>query len=135
MSTVFAMNLRIRFMAKASLFQGLAGPIMRWFGGLSVDRSKANDVVDQVVEHIGQCESIWLCIAPEGTRKKVERFRSGFLRIAFLANIPVMLLVIDRREKVIRLGPLWHPSEDTEADRIAIEKWFEPFQISRKSIS
>jgi hypothetical protein len=46
-----------------------------------------------------------------------------------------MLLVIDRREKVIRLGPLWHPSEDTEADRIAIEKWFEPFQISRKSIS
>lgn len=132
MSTVFALNLRTRFMAKASLFRGLAGPIMHWFGGLSVDRSRANDVVDQVVDHMRQCESMWLCIAPEGTRKKVERFRSGFLRIALLANIPIMLLVIDRRDKVIRLGPLWYPSADTEADRMAIEKWFEPFQVKRR---
>ncbi|NCX22609.1 MAG: acyltransferase, partial [Betaproteobacteria bacterium] len=131
MSTVFALNLRIRFMAKASLFQGLAGPIMLWFGGLRVDRSQAADVVDQVVAQIAQTEAIWLCIAPEGTRKKVERFRSGFLRIARAAQIPIMLLVIDRREQVIRLGPLWYPTEDIEADRLAIEKWFEPYQAGR----
>jgi 1-acyl-sn-glycerol-3-phosphate acyltransferase len=135
MSTVFALNLRIRFMAKESLFRGLAGPIMRWFGGLSVDRSQAGDVVDQVVDHIVQNEKIWLCIAPEGTRKKVERFRTGFLRIAHAANIPILLLAFDWPNRVIRLGPLWYPSQDTEADRIAIEQWFEPYQAGRKPIS
>lgn len=133
MSTVFALNLRIRFMAKAALFRGMAGPIMLWFGGLSVDRSQAADVVDQVVHHIEETDAIWLCIAPEGTRKKVERFRSGFLRIARGAKIPILLLVIDRRHRVIRFGPLWYPGEDTEADRIAIEKWYEPYQIERTS--
>jgi len=135
MSTVFALNLRIRFMAKESLFKGMAGPIMHWFGGLSVDRSQAADTVDQVVKHIEQTEAIWLCIAPEGTRKRVDRFRSGFLRIARGAGIPILLLVIDRRDRVIRFGPLWHPTEDTEADRVAIEQWYEPFQAGRKTSS
>ncbi|MFM7659606.1 MAG: lysophospholipid acyltransferase family protein [Betaproteobacteria bacterium] len=135
MSTVFALNLRIRFMAKESLFRGAAGPIMRWFGGLSVDRSQASDVVDQVVDYIERSDTFWLCIAPEGTRKKVERFRTGFLRIAHAANIPILLLAFDRPNKVIQLGPLWYPSSDTEADRIAIEKWFEPYQAGRKHIS
>jgi len=76
-----------------------------------------------VVDHIGQSEKIWLCIAPEGTRKKVERFRTGFLRIAHAANIPILLLAFDWPNRVIRLGPLWYPSQDTEADRIAIEQW------------
>jgi len=132
MSVAFAYNLRINFLAKHKLFKGMRGPVMRWFGGVAVNREMATDVVDQVVERFAACEAMWLCIAPEGTRKKVERFRSGFLRIAAQANIPIMLLVFDHRARVIRLGPLCLPGPDPERDREVIERWYQPYQVVRR---
>jgi len=133
MSVAFAYNLRINFLAKHRLFKGALGPVMRWFGGVSVDRGMAADVVEQVVESFAACEAMWLCIAPEGTRKQVDRFRSGFLRIAAGAEIPILLLVFDHGARAIRLGPLCLPGPDPERDREVIELWYRPYQVMRKA--
>jgi 1-acyl-sn-glycerol-3-phosphate acyltransferase len=131
MSVAFAFNLRINFLAKHKLFEGGLGPIMRWFGGLPVDRGMAADVVAQVVESFATRDAIWLCISPEGTRKQVERFRSGFLRIAAGAEVPILLLVFDHRARAIRLGPLCLPGPDSDRDREVIERWYRPYQVVR----
>ena len=65
-----------------------------------------------------------LAIAPQGTRKPVPRFRSGFLHIARGANIPILLAALDYGTRTVRLGPLLTPGDDVEAERERIEAMF-----------
>jgi 1-acyl-sn-glycerol-3-phosphate acyltransferase len=65
-----------------------------------------------------------LAIAPQGTRRPVPQFKTGFLHIARGAHVPVMLAALDYEAKCVRLGPTITPGEDVEADRVAIEAHF-----------
>lgn len=106
----------IHFAAKKSLFRPPFGWFFRWMGGRSVDRSKRNRLVDAVIDIFDEEEEFVLTIAPEGTRAKVDRIRSGFYYIALGAGVPIVKVRFDygRREVVID-EPFW-PTGNKDLD-------------------
>ena len=127
-AVTFALDLRLAFIGKHTLFVGPFGPLMRWLGGIPVDRSAARGVVAESVAGFSGAGRRILVIAPEGTRRKVERFKSGFLHIAKGAGVPVVLATLDYGVKRVRLGPVVEPGPDVEADRARIEAYFAPIR-------
>jgi len=123
-AAMFALDLRLAFIGKHTLFRGPFGAILRWMGGIPVDRSSPHGVVEQSVEAFRRMDRRILAIAPEGTRKQVPRFKSGFLHIARRAGVPVLLAALDYEERCVRLGPTLLPGEDVEAERERIEAYF-----------
>jgi len=122
----FALRLECRFIAKHSLFWWPFGAFLRSIGGIAVDRTAAADVVDGAVRAFAARERLVLVITPEGTRSKVERWKSGFHRIAHAAGVPIALGVLDYRRKVVRLGPAIIPSEDYERDLARLQAHVTP---------
>ena len=123
-ATMFALDLRIAFIGKHTLFRAPFGGAMRWMGGIPVDRGSPHGVVAQSVEAFGRMERRVLAIAPEGTRKRVPQFKSGFLHIARGARVPVVLAALDYEARCVRFGPTIEPGSDVEADRKRVEMHF-----------
>lgn len=123
-STMFALDFRLAFLGKHTLFAGVFGSFMRWMGGIPVDRTSPHGAVADAVASFGRAGSRILVIAPEGTRKRVARFRTGFLQIARGAGVPVVLCAFDYAHKRVLLGPTIFPGEDVEADRVRVEAHF-----------
>ncbi|MBV1901728.1 MAG: 1-acyl-sn-glycerol-3-phosphate acyltransferase [Kordiimonadaceae bacterium] len=118
MSVVGVYKMRVSFLGKASLFAGPMGRMFYYLGGIPVERQSATrgDVVQQVVKIFEEKERLILGIAPEGTRSKVDGWKTGFYRIALEAGVPVQLAFIDARRKEVGFGPLVHLTGDMEGD-------------------
>jgi len=112
----FALRLACRFIAKQSLFWWPLGVFLRRMGGLPVDRSAAGDVVEDAARAFRERGSLMLVITPEGTRSRVDRWKSGFHRIALAAGVPIVLAVFDYAAKVVRLGPSFTATDDYDGD-------------------
>ena len=125
-AAMFALDLKIEFIGKHTLFRGPLAPVMRWMGGIPVDRSSAHGVVGEAVAAFARVDRRILAIAPQGTRRPVPRFKTGFLHIARGAGVPVMLAAFDYDARVIRFGPTLEIGEDIEAERARIEALFAP---------
>lgn len=123
-AAMFALDLRLSFLGKDALFRGPLGPLMRAMGGIPVDRSSSHGVVASAIEAFGAREQLVLAIAPEGTRKAVERLKSGFLHIARGAGVPILLATIDGASRSIRLGPLVEATADARHDLERIERHY-----------
>lgn len=123
---MWAMDLRLSFFGKHTLFKGAFGRWMRSIGGIPVDRGSAHGLVGEAVDAYNARETLWFAIAPEGTRKKVERFKSGFMHIATQANVPVLLVSFDLVDRVVHFGDVLQPSGDVAADVAKIEAYFKP---------
>jgi 1-acyl-sn-glycerol-3-phosphate acyltransferase len=119
-----AIRLDLGVMIKREAFDGPFGPILRRMRLVPIDRKAATNVVEQMVERFATSESLWLGIAPEGTRKAVKQWKSGFLRIARAASVPIQPVFIDYPTKTFTLGPLVHASDDTDADMARIRAMF-----------
>lgn len=113
---VFAIGIRVRFLAKHTLFEGLLGRLMRWFGGMPVNREAPQGLVPQVVEAIRAAEAVFLAITPAGTRSSTRPWKSGFYHIAVAARVPILPVVFDGPRRAIRLLPPFEPSGSYEAD-------------------
>ena len=124
-STMFALGIQFNWLAKDSLFKGPFSGIFRYLGGIGVDRSKSNNLVDSVVNEFKKRESILLAIMPEGTRSKVRRWRTGFYYMAEQAKVPLLLITFDYGRKIMRIGPTITPSGDIETDLPQIQSYFE----------
>lgn len=125
-AAMYALDLQLAFIGKHTLFVGPLAPIMRWMGGIPVDRAAAHGVVAESIMAFRNAGERVLVIAPEGTRKRVTHFKTGFLHIARGAGVPVVLATLDYGNKCVRLGPTIEPGEDIEADRARIEAYFAP---------
>lgn len=121
---VFIWRIDIRWMGKDSIFKPPFMGLMVWLGGISIDRSKANNTVEQMVEHYRQQEELVVLIPPEGTRSKVERWKTGFYHIASQAEVPIALGYIDAGTKTVGLGPLFIPTGDIESDISVIQQFY-----------
>lgn len=126
LATVFALDLRLAFLGKHTLFRWPFAGAMRWVGGIPVDRSSSHGVVAQSVDAFSHVERRILVIAPEGTRKHVAQFKPGFLHIAHGANVPVMLATLDWQAHCVRFGPTFEVGEDIEEERRRTEAFFAP---------
>lgn len=115
-AAVFVLRLDIHFVGKAELFRGPLGVLMRRLGGLPVDRHRPEGVVEQLVAKFAQRRTLLLAMAPEGTRKPVQRWKSGFYRVALGAGVPIVPGYFDNARKRVGFGPLFVPTGDAEAD-------------------
>ena len=113
---LFALDLKISFLGKHTLFKGLFGPFMRAIGGIPVDRSKPNGVVGDCADAIRAADQMVFAMAPEGTRQLNKGFKSGFIHIAYTAGVPICLAYFDFQRRVVGFGPLFHPTGDATAD-------------------
>jgi 1-acyl-sn-glycerol-3-phosphate acyltransferase len=130
-ATMFALDLRLAFLGKHTLFRWPFGALFRWMGGIPVDRSSPHGVVGESVAAFSRMERRILAIAPEGTRHGASHFRSGFLQIARGAGVPVVLASLDYAARCVRLGPWFEPGADVEADRRRTEAFFAPVRGKR----
>lgn len=120
----FTLKLDARFLAKKELFRWPFAPIIRWIGGITTDRSSHSNIVDKIVKIFNENEKFVLAIAPEGTRHKVDYWKSGFYHIATGANIPIVLAFIDFGTKTGSAGPLLYPSGDINKDMVTIRNFY-----------
>ena len=97
---------------------------MRALGGYPVDRSKNNNLVDSVVEIFNEKERFAIALAPEGTRKKVKRFRSGFYHIAAKAGIPIVMVGFDFKRKLVEIQEPFNTTGNFEDDMNVIWSYF-----------
>lgn len=97
----FSMPINVRYIAKDSLFKWPYGIIFRKLGGLPVNRKQRNNFVDTMVDIYNNNEVIAFAISPEGTRKKVRKFKTGFYYIAHKAQVPLVLVKFDWGNKVV----------------------------------
>lgn len=94
---------------------------MIWPGGILIDRSKANNVVTRVVDYFASVDQLTVVVPPEGTRSKVERWKTGFYHIAHQANLPIVPGYLDARSKTPGFGPRLISSGDVDADMKKIQ--------------
>lgn len=123
-----ALGLEIRVLGKAQLFRWPLGPLMRRLGVIPIDRSAPQGTVGQAVALIGASERIWYALAPEGTRKPVERWKTGFWKIAHEAQVPILPAYFHYPERIIGIGAPVRTSGDMAADIAALRAWYRPWQ-------
>ena len=115
-AAMFALDLKLEFLGKHTLFHGPAGTVMRWMGGIPVDRTSPHGVVAQSIAAFVREPRRILAIAPEGTRRAGAGIRAGFLHIARGAGVPIVLATLDYATRVVRLGPAFEPGGDVQRD-------------------
>lgn len=120
----FALRLKVLWLGKDSLFRGPMGALMRSLGGVPVDRSSPNAVVSQMVDKFARHDRLFLALAPEGTRKKVERWRTGFYHIAHGARVPILPVALNWGARAIQIGLPFTTTGDLEADVAELQHRF-----------
>ena len=125
----FVLRLNINWMGKASIFRFPFGPLMRWLGGVAVDRSKANNLVAASAQAIREASgALQLIVPPEGTRSKTRYWKTGFYHIAVMAQVPIVMAYMEYERKISGLGPMFVPTGDLEADMLQIKAFYAPFK-------
>ena len=118
----------VRFLGKKELFDGPFGFFFRWLGGIPVDRSSAHNLVDQVVARFNEADAFSLVLSPEGTRRKVERLKTGFYHIAKQAQVPLLMIGFDFGKKEVVIDEPFDTTMDTDADFRKIIAFFGAMQ-------
>lgn len=119
-----ALKAKIHFIGKASLFKPPHGFIFKALGGFPVKRGKNYNQVDQIVNYYNSRDTFSLSIAPEGTRKKVDKLKTGFYHIALQAKIPVIMMKFDAEHKEVVIKEPFYPTGDKEKDLNVVNTFF-----------
>ena len=114
----------INFIAKKELFNPFTGWFFTAMGGSPVNRNKNENNVNVIAEVFNQRERFRLAIAPEGTRKKVDRWKTGFYRISIKANVPILLVNFNYKVKKVSFLKLFYPTGNLEKDFKSMEGFF-----------
>ncbi len=132
---VFALGIRASFLGKHQLFRWPIGWLMRWLGGIPVDRRASGGVVEQIVERFRCADRLLLGMSPEGTRKRVARWKTGFYRIAVAAGVPILPVSFDYSRRVVRLGNGFIPTGDMARDLEELGHFFSDVVGRRDELS
>ena len=117
-------DIKPKYLIKSELYFWPLSVLIKWNGGIPVYRKTGKNTVDQVVERIKKADKIILGIAPEGTRKRVEKWKTGFYYIAQKSNIPIVLMYMDYQKKEIGYFDMLIPSGDLQKDLAIIQDYY-----------
>ncbi|MBI5670588.1 MAG: lysophospholipid acyltransferase family protein [Chloroflexi bacterium] len=120
----FALRVRLHWLGKHTLFKPPFGGLLKALGGIPIDRAASRNAVEQAVEWFNGRNRAVLVIAPEGTRSRADRWKTGFYHIAQGANVPLVLGFIDYSRKTAGLGPVIDPTGDLDADMQTIRAFY-----------
>jgi 1-acyl-sn-glycerol-3-phosphate acyltransferase len=126
----WATGIQACFWAKDSLFRiPLFGRWLGWLGGLPIDRSAANGVVGSMVARFDEARSrdayLWLALSPEGTRRRLDGWRSGFYGVTHGAGVPLALIRLDYGRREVRIDQFMRLSGDPAQDYIRMAQAFD----------
>lgn len=122
-----AIDVDVRFLGKHTLFWWPLGPLLRAFGAMPIDRSHAGSIVPQLVNAFQTEDHLFLALSPEGTRKWIPFWKTGFYRIADAANVPIVLAFIDYKQKRMGIGPTLRARLPLQETLSAIREFYAPF--------
>lgn len=132
-AAVFALGLRASFLGKHTLFGWPLGPMMRWLGGLPVDRRTARGVVEGTVALFAENDQLILGVSPEGTRRSVDRWKTGFYYVALEGEVPIIPVAFDYSSRVIRFGERFDPTGEIKDDFRVLEGFFSGIEGRRRT--
>lgn len=112
----YAEGLPANYIGKASLFKPPFGFIFRWLGGAPVDRSKSNNKVDAIIDLFNSRENFILGMSPEGTRKLIDPWKTGFYYIAKGANVPIVMVAMDFENKLAKISEPYYLTDNMDED-------------------
>lgn len=123
-AVILALGIRVRWLGKHTIFRPPLGGVLRWLGGIPVNRTAPSGVVGEVVRLVRREPQVFLALAPEGTRAPVREWKSGFYRIASAAAVPILPVALDYSRNRIVIGGLLTPSGDYDADLERLKSHF-----------
>ncbi|MBN2808095.1 MAG: lysophospholipid acyltransferase family protein [Deltaproteobacteria bacterium] len=118
------LNLKAYWLGKHTLFNWPFGALFHWLGGLPVDRTRSTNIVQQCVDYFAAEDALIIANTPEGTRSRVDRWKTGFYHIATGAGIPIALGYLDYRKKEGGIAGLFQPTGDIDADMKTIKAFY-----------
>lgn len=124
MAAMLSIRLSASWLGKHTIFFWPLSGLLRWLGGIPIDRSLQKGTVDQIVDLFHSRKQLVLGLSPEGTRKKTEKWKTGFYQIALQAGVPILPISFDYSRKVVGIGPLLTPGGDLEKDLHAIGTYY-----------
>lgn len=124
LGVAYKFRIRLNWMGKSGLFKPPFGWLMKALGGIPIDRSKANNVVSQMVEIYNDADELAVAIPPEGTRSKVRVWKTGFYNIAHGAGVPIALGFLDYPRKVGGIGGVMTTTGDYDTDLEEIKAFY-----------
>ena len=130
----FAIDVKVRFLGKHTLFWWPLGSFLSAIGCMPVDRSTSTGVVPQLVEAFARADHLFLALAPEGTRKWTPHWKTGFYRIAQSADVPIYLAFIDYRRRRIGIGPALPPGRSQQEDVAFLQNFYAQFTGRRPEL-
>lgn len=122
MSFILALRFKLSYMMKKEAFFWPFKGLFMKLGGIPIDRKASNNTVDQVVDWYRSNERMWVAITPEGSRSRREKWKNGFARIAFKAQVPVLVAGFDYPSKTVYLEPLRRMTDDAEYETEQIKQ-------------
>lgn len=125
---LWGLELKFSYMIKDSAFIWPLSIIIRRTGGIAIDRSAPGDVVEQISQEFDKTDQLYFALTPEGTRKKVKKWKTGFLRLAYKTQVPVIPVSIDYPKKEILVPDAIELSGDIDTDMEKIQAYYQPFR-------
>jgi 1-acyl-sn-glycerol-3-phosphate acyltransferase len=122
---ILAFKAKIYWLGKERIFRWPFGTFFKWLGGIPVNRSKSGDVVAQTVQVFNEHARMMMVVAPEGTRKRANHWKTGFYYIAMGANVPLVMGFIDYMRKEGGFGPILMPTGNIGDDMEKIRAFYE----------
>lgn len=121
----------VRFLAKNTLFWWPLGPVLRKLGAMPIDRSNAAMIIPQLVTAFEKESRLLLALAPEGTRKWMPYWKTGFYRIAEAANVPIVLAFIDYEKRQLGIGKTLPQGLSIDDVLLELREFYAPFKGHR----
>ncbi|MCA9904314.1 MAG: lysophospholipid acyltransferase family protein [Anaerolineae bacterium] len=125
MLVVFSLKIRLKWLVKDNLYRFPLSIFLKLMGAIPINRRTSQNAVSQAAAIFEKANELYLVLAPEGTRKRSEGWRTGFYYIALEAKVPIYLAFADYKRKVVGIGDRVDPSGDIEADMVPIKAFFE----------
>lgn len=121
---VLKLRLQLYWMGKHSLFFFPFSGLMKWLGGIPINRTKSHNVVNDIVIQFNNNEKLVVLVPPEGTRSKVRNWKTGFYHIANNAEVPILMGYVDAAKKEAGLADFFHPNGDLDKDMTEIRAFY-----------
>ncbi|MDA9636360.1 1-acyl-sn-glycerol-3-phosphate acyltransferase [SAR86 cluster bacterium] len=129
LGVIWSLDLKMYVLAKNSLFKvPILKKIMYGVGGIPVNRDNPQLIVDKVSQLVAKEGGVIIGITPEGTRSKVDRWKTGFLRIAKQMDCKIALISIDFEKKMCSFNGFFEPSGDNEQDINNLKLFYSGFK-------
>ena len=125
LAAFWRMGIDVKYFIKDNYTKSLMGWFFKWSGAIGVDRSKkSNKLTDHAIDLLKSQDQLVILVPAEGTRKRVEQWRTGFYHISLEAGVPISMGFLDYKNKIAGVGEPFFPSGDFEKDMTYIQEFY-----------